>query len=66
MFQDAEEKEVSTEEFHMVRSKVFNFHSMLSVIIVNLKIRTNQRTEICKYWIDGLSDGNLMASEYSK
>ena len=33
---------------------------MQSVIIVKLKIKTNQRTEICKYKTDNSSEGNLL------
>ena len=40
--QDTEDREVSTEEFDVVRSKVFNFHSDQSVIMTMLKTRTNQ------------------------
>ena len=54
----AEETEVSIEESDMVRSNVFNFHSMLLVIIAKLKTQTSQRTEIHKYKIDTGSDGN--------
>ena len=37
MCQGAEDMEVSTEEFDMVRSNIFNFHSMQLIIIVKLK-----------------------------
>ena len=39
MYEDAEEIEVSTEEFDVVRSKVFNVHSVLSVITAKLKTK---------------------------
>ena len=45
--QDAEEIEVSTEEYDMVRPKVFHFQSIQSVIIVNLKPKSNHRSKIC-------------------
>ena len=58
--QDTEEVEMSTEEFDMVRSKVFNFQSVWSEIISKLRTKTNQRTEICEYKTDTSVDCNLL------
>ena len=59
MCQNAEDTEVSTEEFDMVRSTAFSFHSVQSII--NTKLRTtNQTTELCKYKTDISRDSNLM------
>ena len=60
MHQDTEDTEVSTGKFDMERSNIFNFHSVQSIIIANLKTKTNQRTEVCECKIDTNGVGNLM------
>ena len=60
MHQDAEDPEVSKDEFDIVRSRVFNVHSIQSIIIAKLKAETSQGTELCKYKRDIGSDGSLM------
>ena len=66
MCQDAAEVEVSTEEFDMVLSQVFNFHSVQSILSANMKTKTNQRTEICEYKTYTGSDGKLMSTRMFK
>ena len=61
MHQDDEEKEVATQEFDAVRLKIFNFHSVRSVIITKLNTKSSQRIDTCKYKIDKGNDGNLMS-----
>ena len=60
MHHDAEETEVATQEFDVVKSKFFNFHSVRSGIITKLQPKNYQRTETCNYKIDTHSDGHLM------
>ena len=60
MHQDAEEIEGSTEKFDVVGPKVFNFHSVQSKMIAKLKLKTNQRTHLCKYERNTGSIGKLM------
>ena len=48
------------QEFDAVRAKIFNFHSVTSVILTKLKTKSSQRKDTCKYKIDTGSDGNLM------
>ena len=38
-----QETELLTQKFHAVRSKIFDFHSVRSVIIAKLKTKSNQR-----------------------
>ena len=45
-----------TQEFDMVRSKMFNFLSVKSVIIAKIKTKSNQKIETCKYKVDTGSD----------
>ena len=58
--QDAEETEISTKDFDIVRSKVFNFSSVKSIIFAKHKARSSQIVEICKCKIDTGCNGNLM------
>ena len=58
MHQDAEDKEVSTEEYGMIKSKVFYYHSVQYIIIAKIKTKTSQRNELCKYEIDTSSNGH--------
>ena len=60
MCQDDENQEVATQEFDMVRSKLFNFHTISSVIITKLKTKISQKVDRCEYKIDLGSDGNVM------
>ena len=60
MCQNNEDKELATQEFDVVRSRIFNFHSTRSVIITGLKTKSSQKTGTCKLKIDTGSDGNLM------
>ena len=55
----SENKDVATEECHMVRFKVFNFHSIRSVLISKLETKI-QKTDMCEYKLDKGSDGNLI------
>ena len=53
MCQDDEDKEVSVKVFDVVRSEVFNFHSVNSGIIVKLKTKSSQKTtDTYKYKTD--------------
>ena len=61
MCQDAEDREVSTKYFDMVRSKTFNFYSVRSVIITKLRLRNNKNILMCKCKINTGSDGNMMS-----
>ena len=47
-------------QFDVVRSKVFKFHSIRSVLIAKLKIESNQTLEMCKFKLDTESNCNLM------
>ena len=58
--QGHEEMEVATHEFDTVRSKVFIFHSIRSVLIEKVKTESSQKAEICKFKLDIGSDSNLM------
>ena len=49
MHQDAGETKVSTKDVDVARLKVFNFHSVRSVIIAKLKTKSNQKMEMCEY-----------------
>ena len=50
-WQDDQDKEVAIQEFGWVRSTVFNFHSIRSVIIAKLKTESSQKVHTCKYKI---------------
>ena len=54
------ETEVATQEFDTIISKVFNFHSIRSVLGAKLNMRSSCRTDVYKYKIDTGNDGNLM------
>ena len=51
---------MAVKEFDMVRSKIFNFHSVCLVIIAKLRTKSIQKGEICEYKTDTFIDGNLM------
>ena len=59
MCQDDEDKEVSLQEFDVVRSKLFNIHSM-RLVITKLKTKSSQKVDKCGYKIYTGSDGSLM------
>ena len=44
----------------MIRSGIFNFHSVRSVIIAKLKTKRRQRTDVCAYKTERGRDGNVM------
>ena len=52
--------ETSDKETDVVRTKVFNFHSVRSTIITKLHKRTSQNNTMLEYKADTGSDGNLM------
>ena len=58
--QHNEEQEVATQEFGVLRSKIFNFHSVRSAIIGKLKAKGSQETDTIEYKFDTGTDGNLM------
>ena len=60
MYQENEDKEVSTMQFDVIWSKVFSFHSIRSEIIAKLKTKGRQKIDMCEYKIERGSDGNLM------
>ena len=64
--QDSKDTDMSTKEFDMVRSNIFNFQSIQSIIIAKLKAKASQRTELCKCKMDKGSDGNLMPTRMFK
>ena len=64
--QDNEEKEVVKQEFDAVTSKIFNVHSIWTVIIAKLKTQRCQRADTCEYKIDTGSDGNLKPTRMYK
>ena len=41
MYQDDEDKEVATQKFYAVRSEVFNFCNIRSIITVKIKAKTS-------------------------
>ena len=47
--QDSEGTEVPTRQFHMVRSTIFYFHSMKSIITAKLKTGCSQISTIHEY-----------------
>ena len=51
---------MATKRFDVVKSKIFNVHSIRSVIIAMLKTKQIKTPETCEYKIDAGSDGNLM------
>ena len=57
-----EETEATTKEFFMVRSKIFNFHSVRYVTTAKLKAKILMKKKTCKYKIHTSSDGNVMPS----
>ena len=59
MHLDDEDEEVSMQESDVVKSKVFNFHSIRSVIIAKVKQKAVKRNT-CEYKTDTGSDDNLM------
>ena len=61
MHHDNVGNEVATQEFDMERSKIFNFYSIRSVIVTELKTKSSQRIDTCEYKIDTGSDGNPMS-----
>ena len=58
MCQKVEDKEVATQEFDALRSKIFNFHGIRSEIIAKLKTKGSKRKDTCKYKIDTVSAGS--------
>ena len=60
MYQENEDKEVSTHQFDVIWSKVFSFHSIRSEIIAKLKTKGSQKIDMCEYKIERGSDRNLM------
>ena len=58
LHQNTEETEVSTKDFDVVRSKIFNFYSVRSAVIAKLKMKNNHKLEMCKYKLDLGSNGN--------
>ena len=55
-----EDREVATQVFDTVRSNIFNFKSVRSVIIAKLKTKCSQRSGACEHKIGIGSHGNLM------
>ena len=64
--QDDGDREVTTQEFATVSSKVFYFHSIRSVIITKLKTKSSQKADRCEHKIDTGSDGNLLTTRMYK
>ena len=60
MDKDNEKWKVAAQEFDVVRSKIFNFHNIRSVLIFEAKNKSSQRKDICTFKIDTGSDGNVM------
>ena len=60
MHQDTNVAEMATKNVNVVRLKVFNFHSVKSIITAKLR-ENSQKSETCDYKIDTGSDGNLMS-----
>ena len=59
MPQDNDNKEVATQEFDAVWSKISNFQNIRSVINCNF-FKKKSKTEKCKFKTDAGSDGNLI------
>ena len=48
MFQDSEDLEVTPKQADIVRSKVFNFHGVRSMLITPLNTKSGQISEMCE------------------
>ena len=66
MCQDDEDKEVGTQYFDIVRSNIFNLHSIRSVILAKLKQKRSNEVDRYGYKINRGSDGNLMSTRMYK
>ena len=51
---------MEAQQFDMVRSKVFNFHSLRFMINVKLKTKGSQKINLCIFKLSSRSDSNLM------
>ena len=59
-YQDTEDTVELTRDFDTVRSNIFNFHSIRSVIIAKLRTKSNQTITMYKYKIDTGNAGKLI------
>ena len=59
MCQNAQNKEVATQEFDAVRSKLFNVYSVKSFLLSKLR-QKQSKSGMCELKLDKGSNGNLM------